>query len=157
MKPQISYNTINGLIQLQSIKESLAQYLKIISEILGHSYPNFSIQIDFSIDDAKYVISQKGKNFIVETGFFWEKDLYLGMKIIVPYAIDSLEKVPFDANWSYGVEGDKHSYAQLIRYSDLMVVGCPSREYIDVLHKFKETAEASKEVVEIAKKYSDVK
>ncbi len=158
MKSQLNYNVINVLNQLAASREALEQYLAITSDMLKHTYPDYPYAMDFNIDEEKYVISQQGKNFVIETGFFWEpKDLYFGLKIIVPYAIDSLEKVPFDANWSYCIEGDKHSYTQLHRYSDMMVVGCASKEYIEVLHKFSKIVEASKEVVEIAKKFSDVK
>jgi len=58
--------------------------------------------------------------------------------------------MPIDYNWSYGIDGDDNSYSLLARYTDLMVVGCSSVEYIDVLQKFKEIAESSLEIVAIA-------
>jgi len=155
MIPQLNYNDITVLTQLALTKNSLQEYLSIVGEMMKNQYPNYPFAMDFNIDDEKYVFVQKGNNFSIETGFFWDvQDLYFGIKIIVPYIIDDIDLMPIDYNWSYGVEGEQNSYLQLIRYADLMVVGCTAEEYIDVLQKFKEIAEASNEVVRIAEKYS---
>ena len=44
------------------------------------------------------------ENFIIETGFWWNtEDLYMGMKIIVPNEIDSIEKIPLDPQYYRGL------------------------------------------------------
>lgn len=148
MTPQLNYQNLATLVNLSRAKEALQQYLVIIQEMMKNQYPNFPYTKGFDIENQKYVFSQKGEGFTIETGFWFEmQDLYFGMKIIVPSEINSIEQMTFDCNWSYGVEGELYSYYQLFRYVDFMVVASPANEYIDVLGKLKEICMASKEVV----------
>lgn len=154
MIPQIHYSDLATLNQQKQTKLALYQYLIVVSELLKNQYPNYPSTMVFDIDNQKCVFMQKASEFVLETGFYWDMsgDLYFGMKIIVPNEIDDVDLMLYEHNWSSGVEESQFNYYQLCRYVDMMIVGNPSGEYIDVLQKFKEICLESNEVVGIVEK-----